>query len=368
MLATDQKRGDIQGLRAWAVILVVLGHLLPEFLPGGFIGVDIFFVISGFVITRQMVRLREIAPKTFLRDFYARRIRRILPGALFVILVSFLLTRRYLGIVAENDFKSGAGWVSIFLGNFHFQRESLDYFAAGLQAHPLQHFWSLSIEEQFYLLWPALFLALSAFVFSAQLRICVLALIALTSLTSALYLSEIAKDPIFFNSFTRVWELAAGALLALIGLRVRISRLGESITLAMLLLLALSIAPGMQWPRLTSLPVIAIAIYLLSQSEERSSILLNNPIMRYIGDLSYLIYLWHWPFLILLKNTRQSYDFTSITLVIALTLIATLATHYWLEKPIRKSDLLIRYPIFTIIGALSAVSLSAAYFFLTYTR
>jgi peptidoglycan/LPS O-acetylase OafA/YrhL len=361
-----QKRRDIQGLRAWAVLFVLIGHLAPGIFPGGFIGVDIFFVISGFVITQQMISLREKYPHSFLRNFYARRIRRIMPSAIFVLLLTFWATRYYLGIVAENDYKGSAGWVSLFLANFHFQKLSLDYFAAGQVIQPIQHFWSLSIEEQFYLIWPALFLVLSAIWLRSRATVAFLIFFIATSLTFSLYYSEGLKGPIFFNSFARVWELALGALLVYLPRRFKFSSTLEIATLALLLIAGLTVAPSMQWPRLTAVPVIIATCYLLHRGEGSKFSILSSGPMGYIGDLSYLIYLWHWPILIIVKNTRPIYDGRTIGIVLLLTLIATLVTHYAVEKPLRSSDLLLRKPIATIASALSLTTVISSYFFLTY--
>ena len=366
MHETSQKRSDIQGLRAWAVLLVVCGHLFPEFLPGGFIGVDIFFIISGYVITQQMSRLRVEYPHSFLRNFYTRRIRRILPSALFVILISLFATHYYLGIVAENDFKGSAGWVTIFLGNFHFQSESLNYFSSGIVIQPLQHFWSLSIEEQFYLIWPALFLALWLIFKKERALVIALTAFAVLSLSYSIYSSEALKGSLFFNSFARVWELALGALLYLYPRRFKFLLLLETLVLALLLISAFTISPSMQWPRLTAIPVAALTAYLLLREENGGVSILKLAPMQFIGELSYLIYLWHWPILIIVKSTRLQYDHTSVVIILILTSLASLFTHYAIEKPLRRSEFLLKRPILTISGAISSIALASGYFFLTY--
>ncbi len=368
MPVTAQNRKDIQNLRAWAVILVVLGHLAPDLVPGGFIGVDIFFVISGYVITGQMLRLHITNPKTFLRDFYVRRFRRILPSALFVILATLLMTRYFLGIVAENDFKEGAGWVTIFFGNFFFQSQSLDYFSTGQQSHPLQHYWSLAIEEQFYIFWPLLFLALKGKKITAGFEILVLSVIAISTLSLALYFSEISREPIFFNTLMRSWELIAGALALLVGKKFRISRALEFATLSILMISAILITPGMQWPRVTTLPVIAVTIYLLCRADQENIYLLNGRLMSFVGDVSFQIYLWHWPFLIIVKNINPDFGIVSIIQVVLLTAIATLVSHFCIERPFRNSNLILKHPILAIVVSLTTISLAASYFFLTTQR
>ena len=357
------RRGAIQGLRALAVLLVVAGHLAPQLIPGGFIGVDIFFVISGFVITQQMIDLREKYPKRFLLNFYARRIRRILPSALLVLTIGYVATKNYLGIVVANDYTSDATWVSIFLSNFHFQSQSLNYFASGIQISPLQHFWSLSIEEQFYLVWPALFLALLILKIPPRTRIVAISVITFTSLLTSLYLTEVRVDPIFFNTFPRIWELATGALLALVSWRVALPHSMEILTVILLITSSLFISQSMQWPRITTLPIIGLSALLLARrTDAHSSSLLNNPISRYIGDLSYLIYLWHWPILVIVKSLSSHLGAQEVFTTLLLTAVLSVITHHIFENPLRNSEMLIARPAVTVIAALALVAAVATTF------
>ena len=366
MLTHEGKRPDIQGLRAWAVIFVVIAHISPTAFPGGFIGVDIFFVISGLVITQQMIRLKAEYPKQFLAHFYARRVRRILPSAILVLLLSFFATSYFLGVVAENDFKGDAGWVALFLANFHFQTLSLDYFAVGMQASPLQHYWSLAIEEQFYLVWPALFLLLTARRTNFKLATSVIATLVAISLIFSIYSTEVNKSPQFFNSFTRVWELGAGVLLALISKRPKLSITLELALLGSLILMGLYISSSMQWPRRTAVPVILVTSILLLRADTTQFSILKLRIFTYLGDLSFLIYLFHWPILIIVKSVRVSFDNFAVFIVLALTLFASILTHYIFEKPLRNSQLLIRKPLLTVSSSLIAISALATYFITTY--
>lgn len=357
------RRVDIQGLRALAVFLVIAGHLFPGSIPGGFIGVDIFFVISGFVITQQMISLQEKFPHTFLRSFYARRIRRILPSALLVLISSYLATKYFLGVVVANDFTKDGFWATIFLANFHFQAQSLDYFAAGIAPSPIQHYWSLSIEEQFYLIWPAIFLLTGYLNILRINRRVFLGLIAFLSLLSSLYLSEISSSPIFFDSISRVWEIALGALCALIGWRKSSNIVLELTCIGTLLAAALLINQSMQWPRLTTLPVVALTCILLARkvpSETYS--FLSNPLAQYIGDLSFLLYLWHWPILIIVKSQNQIFGITQAVLVFIVTLVLSIAVHHLFENPLRRANFLIGWPRLTIIGGLFSLAIVAAGF------
>lgn len=338
MALSSQYRTDIQGLRAVAVIAVIVGHLFPATVKGGFIGVDIFFVISGYVITQQMVKSHAKAPHTFLRDFYFKRIKRILPSALLVTAVSIFASSYFLGPVAANQAKLDGAWVSIFLGNSHFQDTAVDYFSTGIQPSVLQHYWSLSIEEQFYLLWPTLFLFLTTKFKSLAQRLLLITAMTAISLLTALYQSEIAREPIFFATSARIWELGVGALLALCALSIRVPEIAIYLSLAILVLGCITIEPTMQWPDLTTIPVIAVTgIVLLNNSRVFPVGILQNKAIVYIGDISYVLYLWHWPILMIYKGYATSFGVGEKICTVALTVILSVVTHHFIENPIRFS-------------------------------
>jgi peptidoglycan/LPS O-acetylase OafA/YrhL len=346
-------------------MLVIAGHLFPLSIKGGFIGVDIFFVISGFVITLQMTKLYSTSPSTFLRDFYSKRIKRILPSALLVTMLSLLATSYFLGPVAVNEAKQDGGWTTIFLGNFHFHNMSLDYFDTGTQASPFQHFWSLSIEEQFYLIWPALFLILMIKAKSIRTRQSVLLAIIGFSLSMALYLSEMKSDPIFFISSSRVWELAVGALLGLSTVSIRLPKSLINLCLSILLVASITISPTMQWPGFLSIPVIvATAVILINNPSLGRVKALDNKMMRYIGDLSYLLYLWHWPIFIIIKGVSSSFGNVEKLYIALLTFALSVITHHFFENPIRFSTK--TTPGTTISLGISAVAVLSGALFITY--
>ncbi len=154
-------RPDVEGLRAVAVVLVVLYHANLPGLTGGYVGVDVFFVISGFVITGLLLRERSGAGRTSIVDFYARRVRRILPAATLVILVTVIASYVFLGYVDGNNVADDGRWAAIFLANYHFLEVGTNYLQSLRPPSPLQHFWSLSVEEQFYVVFPTLFLVVA---------------------------------------------------------------------------------------------------------------------------------------------------------------------------------------------------------------
>jgi hypothetical protein len=366
-MAATQHRKDIQGLRALAVLLVVAGHLFPTIVKGGFIGVDIFFVISGFVITQQMLKSYLTTPKGFLLNIYARRIRRILPSALLVTGVSIWATNKLLGPVASNNATLDGGWATVFLSNFHFQNTALDYFATGTQPSVLQHYWSLSIEEQFYLIWPALFVLLFFKSISLRIRQIILVSVIALSLSIAMYQSFVNQSPIFFSTWTRIWELAVGALLAITSKTIQLPRFVLSTLIVLITVAAFVIPQTMQWPRLTTIPIIAAtAILLLRNPRLGNFSIVENRVATYIGDLSYIIYLWHWPVLTITKGYYGKFGASEILIVIAATALLSVASHHLFENPLRYSKALSTKPALTVLAGVIAIAATTTTLFTNY--
>lgn len=365
MRKISHQRSDIQSLRAFAVMLVIAGHLFPSIIKGGFIGVDLFFVISGFVITLQMSKLYTANPSTFLREFYSRRIKRILPSALLVTIASIVATSYFLGPVAANEAKLDGVWTTLFLGNFHFHTMALDYFATGTQPSPLQHYWSLSIEEQFYLLWPALFLLLAIKVKTLRVKQIFLFSVIVISLSSALYLAELKSEPIFFLSTTRIWELAFGALLAISAISIRVPKTIVYLSLGVLLLFSIFVAPTMQWPGFAGIPiVIAAGTILINNPRLGQAGILKTKFFSYVGDLSYLLYLWHWPIYVIIKANSITFGTSEKLYILLLTAILAMVTHHFFENPIRFSSKI--KPQGTIAIGISVVTVLSGILFFTY--
>ena len=366
-MTQTQHRKDIQGLRALAVLLVVAGHFFPGVVQGGFIGVDIFFVVSGFVITQQMLKSIELSHQRFLLNFYARRIRRILPSALLVTLVTIVVAKWLLGPVVANSTTLDGAWATVFLSNFHFQSIALDYFSSGTQVSPLQHYWSLSIEEQFYLVWPAIFLLLHIKSIAIKARKVVLTVIIAVSLFVALYQSTVTESAIFFSTLTRVWELAIGALLAILAISIRVPRILLNICIGALVVSAFVIPQSMQWPRLTTVPIVALTSLILMRNPRLdTSQPLENRAATYIGDLSYIIYLWHWPVLTIAKGYFGKFEAPQILVCLTLTMFLSVLTHHLFENPIRYSKKLISSAMLTVSLGISSVVTVGFVLFTTY--
>ncbi|HVB52448.1 MAG TPA: acyltransferase family protein [Acidimicrobiales bacterium] len=351
-------RGDIQGLRAVAVGAVILDHgKIPGF-GGGFTGVDVFFVISGFLITNLL--LNDVAKFAKIRfsTFYARRAARILPAATLVIVVTAIAAVAILGVLQARSVMDDSLWAVFFAANIHFSSVGTNYFAASHATSPLLHYWSLAVEEQFYLVWPALLGLVVLFsrkkghghVPRVQIAT-VLGLIFAGSLYLSVVQTNNNKTAAYFSTFDRAWELALGALLAVSlpfitkipsALRASLSWAGiAGIITATLLFSASTAIPG--WRDL--LPVLASGAVLLGgvgTPDGGAHLLLSLRPFRFIGDISYSLYLWHFPVLILGK----AYFGASDTLWVRLALIAgtfALATlsYYRFENPLRHARVLL---------------------------
>jgi peptidoglycan/LPS O-acetylase OafA/YrhL len=356
--APSKFRQDIQGLRALAVGIVVLDHAhIPGF-SGGYIGVDVFFVISGFLITGLL--LGDIAKNARVRflHFYARRAQRILPAATVVILTTCVASIALLGIIQARSVLVDGVWAVFFAANVHFASVGTNYFAAAVSTSPLQHYWSLAVEEQFYLVWPAV-LGVVALVFRRKGVVghvprlpIALTLAVIGGLSLYLSVVQTASNPTaaYFSTVDRTWELAVGALLAVAlpwlgkiptALRSVLSWSGlAAIISAALVFTAATAIPGYD----ALLPVLGCAALLvggIGQPRYGAHSLLSIRPMRYLGDISYSLYLWHWPILIIAAAYGGARDTLGVRVVLVVVsgLVATLS-YYGLENPLRHIKLL----------------------------
>jgi peptidoglycan/LPS O-acetylase OafA/YrhL len=245
-----------------------------------------------------------------------------------------------------------------------FSRVGLDYFSAGIQTSPIQHFWSLSIEEQFYFVWPTIFMLLLLFKLSHRLKLIAVSLLIIYSLLLSMYQSINGDSANFFATTSRIWELGAGVLLAMSSQKLVIPNFLCYGLLISLFFAAIVIPQTMQWPTLITIPIVLATLILLSRSPLSNRVaILDNPVTTYIGDLSYLIYLWHWPVLILVKAYFVVFGPIEILWVISLTGILSVVTHYLVEKPIRGSIRLAQSPAITVIcGSIAIIVLALSFF------
>ena len=351
-------RTDIEGLRAVAVLGVLAFHSGVPHLGGGYVGVDVFYVISGFLITSLMIRDAGITPSLgpFLSAFYARRIRRILPAASLV-LVATLLGASLVRTPLENAGVAGdALSTALFFSNIRFSAQAADYFAADRAPSPFQQYWSLSLEEQFYLVWPLVFFAL--FVASRRLRrprILSGGLVAILIGSFAWCLFLMRQDPIraFYLLPPRAWELGLGAILALHADRLAKLRAATrtvmmgggllAILAAMVLFRESTPFPG--WSALV--PTLGTALVIAGGSARPAGGLVHRLLalrpMQLAGRYSYSLYLWHWPVLVLkLETIERVYKrWPSRTIfMLAVTVAAAALTYHLVENPARSARVL----------------------------
>jgi peptidoglycan/LPS O-acetylase OafA/YrhL len=331
-------RPDIDGLRAFSILAVVIYHTFPALLPGGFVGVDVFFVISGFLISTIIFR-GQSAGNFSLAGFYRRRVQRILP-ALLAVLIFCLVLGWFALLPAEMTLlgKHTAA-ASIFLPNFVFWTE-VDYFDTAAELKPLLHLWSLGVEEQFYLLWPLLLILMSRLRISTPLLVS-----ALFCLFFAINIWLVGEDraAAFFLPHFRAWELLTGAVLAWFVLQ-RTDRTQPAGSLLAVLGLAgmvsatliineQSIFPG--WWAL--LPTVGAALVILAGPHNTvSQYLLGNRLMVLVGKISYPLYLWHWPLLSFARIMESGELSPQLRLmIILLSFVLSWLTYRLLESPLR---------------------------------
>jgi peptidoglycan/LPS O-acetylase OafA/YrhL len=346
-------RGDVQGLRAIAVLVVVAFHAgLP--IPGGFVGVDMFFVISGFVITLTLLRRYDRQGSIQLRDFFIRRFKRLFPALAVVVGSTLVLSAFVLFPIGPLENAGITGLAALFsIANVAIALTTGDYFDDSAELNPLLHTWSLAVEEQFYLVFP-LILAVSLFVFRkgarplratatviATLSLLSLLLVTLGPLTSTYLEKTLFLD--FYSPIGRVWEFGAGVLTAMWSRQTRsdISAPGRIMLYAAGFgLLAYSlwgIAGESSFPGpTTALPVLATAALIMAGGSTHigANPLLESKVMRWVGDRSYSIYLWHWPLLTLgfLQFERSA---LVATVAVLLTFVASDLSFRHIEQPFR---------------------------------
>ena len=332
-------RSDVDGLRAVAVLAVVLHHLAETLLPGGYVGVDVFFVISGYLITGIISREMEQGRFSF-RRFYERRARRIFP-ALFVVLAVTLVAGYRAFLPSDYAFMLRAALGTVFFSsNMVFWRVEKGYFDADTRSNPLLHTWSLGVEEQFYLLFPLFLLACYRV---ARTRVAwTLVICAAVSLACAAVLVRTNRAAAFYLSPFRAWELLAGALLAIGFIPPARSALVREIMVAGGL--AAIIATSFLYDEHTAFPGLAALVPVLgavavihagSSGASIASRLLTWRPMVYVGLISYSLYLWHWPVIVLDRYEHGS-DVLRAPLLFALSLLLASVSYRFIEQPIRR--------------------------------
>jgi peptidoglycan/LPS O-acetylase OafA/YrhL len=341
-LSTHPKyRPDIDGLRAIAVFLVIVFHLFPNRLAGGFIGVDIFFVISGFLISSIIFSGLDLDKFSFV-DFYSRRIRRIFPAFLLVLLASSAFGWYVLFIHEHVQLGKHIIGSTTFISNFVLLSES-GYFDSSADTKPLLHLWSLAIEEQFYLLWPLLMALAKRCNWKFWPTIVV---VGMASLTVSIYLVDRHPNAAFYSPISRFWELTIGSFLAYLYLyQQKILQRHHNIQsfggAALILLGLLTIDKTTNFPGWWAM-LPTVGTFLLISAGPRAWLnqkILSNSILVWFGLISYPLYLWHWP---LLAYAHILVDHPLSTLLKISILLSSIGlawmTYQFIEKPLRSSQ------------------------------
>jgi peptidoglycan/LPS O-acetylase OafA/YrhL len=353
-----ERRPDIDGLRAVAIIPVVLFHAgLPAF-EAGYVGVDIFYVISGYLITR--IIWNEVATIGRFRfgNFYARRARRLLPAALLVIVATAAaLTLLYPPLQRSLMIKSGL-WSLVYASNIHFLLNQTNYFAGDF-VDPFLHTWSLSVEEQFYLFWPLLILLAHRVHKARATLITVMVVVAVPSLAACVIESYKVQPTAFFLLPYRAWEFAAGALASCA------ARPGTRAALAMAMagIVAIGISlfafpADVTFPGVVAIvPVIGtVALLIAGNRDQVIARGLQHPAMRYIGAVSYSWYLWHWPLIVIGEDLLPGGGTLAVKMALAaLSFAMAAATFRWVERPLRQNRFFARSAAHTLLP-MAAVS------------
>lgn len=349
----NASRWDIQGLRAFAVIAVILDHL-THWLPGGFVGVDVFFVISGFLITGLLLREHERTDHISFVAFYRRRIKRIIPAAVLVLVVTVAVSWFVQNAAVWKTTLLDATWSLFFAGNWRFALQSTDYFQANGPISPVQHFWSLGVEEQFYFVWPWLMLLTYTALLrrnrsrsSARLLVgVVIGVISVASFVWAIHETAVVPSRAYFSSFSRAWELGAGALLAVSApafarLPNRLRPVLAWFGLAAMMAALFVITPKTDFPApAAALPVFGATLVILAGTgvnQQRLLFPLTNRISNYIGNISYSLYLWHFPVIVLGIALFGDGPWQRLLFAAAM-LISSIYSFHLMEDPIRRSN------------------------------
>ncbi|MDY7090150.1 MAG: acyltransferase [Actinomycetota bacterium] len=344
---SERFRPDIEGLRAVAVVLVVLFHAGVPGLAGGFIGVDVFFVISGFLITSLMLREVRRTGRLSLVGFYARRARRILPAAALVLVTTLLAGYHGLGFLRGDEISEDVIWSALFAGNLRFAAQGTDYLAAQDAVSPVQHFWSLAVEEQFYVVWPAAIVLLIWLGFRWAIGYWLAAGVA-ASLAFSIWQTGTWS---YFSPLTRAWELGAGCLLALVATRLdriprRLATALAGIGLSLIVIAALTFDETTPFPGYAAtLPVVATVLVLAGRGDS----VLGRPPLVWLGRLSYSFYLWHWPVLVIAEQAYgETLPATTRALLVLGSLGLAVVTYFAVEDPFRRSRSLRRSDVLTL--------------------
>lgn len=344
-------RPDIQGLRALAVVVVLLDHLIG-WPSGGFIGVDVFFVISGFLITGLLIREYDRSGRISFGGFYRRRAKRILPASVLVLVTTLLASYFVFGWTRFISTIWDGVSAAFFVANWRFAIAGNDYFQADGPVSPLRHFWSLAVEEQFYFIWPCIMLLIALVVTARGVKDIrfgiglVIGFISIASFLWALWESQNNNSVAYFSTFSRAWELGVGAFIATVAPRITniphylrpiLAWAGiAGITVSLFL-----IENGGSFPAPSAaLPVFSTALVIVAGigvQKQKYIWPLTNRVSGYLGDISFSLYLWHFPVIIIAAQLIDATTMRGQFGIAVISVVIAIYSYHLVEDPIRKS-------------------------------
>ncbi|ROP61285.1 acyltransferase family protein [Curtobacterium sp. PhB115] len=348
--ARDTTRWDIQGLRAFAVLAVVFYHLWPSALRGGFVGVDVFFVISGFLITGLLLREQLATGTIRLGRFWSRRAKRLLPAAFLTIVATGAAVLAAVPSALWEQYGRELIASTVYLQNWELAANSVDYLASADDPSPFQHFWSLSVEEQFYIVLPLLLIGVAVLVRKrisplATARL-LLGSVVVLSLVWSIVQTHTDPGVAYFSTGTRAWEFALGGLAATVHLpevRTEVARrvrlvLTSAGAVALVLSLVV-IGPGTPFPGIAALlPVAGATLVVLFGARTVFESVGELAPVAFVGRISYALYLWHWPLVVILPiMLGRPLDWATSTAVLLVAVGLATVTTLWFEEPVRFS-------------------------------
>ncbi|MEQ1872992.1 MAG: acyltransferase family protein [Ilumatobacteraceae bacterium] len=345
-------RKDIQGLRALAVLLVLAWHARVPGITRGYVGVDAFFVISGFLITGLLMNELRSTGRLNLVQFYARRMRRLLPASSVVIIVSVLLTLWLVPAIRWSSISGDALASGLYFQNWRLAGQAVDYLAHDAAAGPLQHYWSLAVEEQFYLVWPLLIVLVTRPRFAngglplRRVGICVV-VVFVASLAWSVHYTQLWPGPAYFAATTRGWEFALGAGLSVVMSRKRSSSLSSKFSAAIGWVgLALLVGSAVYLPErfpfpgfialVPTLGTVAVIASGASAGRFGPQVLLDRRPTVFVGTISYSLYLWHWPLLVVLGARFGPLGVSQSIAIVVASAVPAYLTFRYVETPARR--------------------------------
>ena len=360
-------RPDIEGLRGIAVLIVVLFHCgIPGF-SGGFVGVDVFFVLSGYLITGLLVAEIQKTSRLSLLRFYARRVRRLLPASALNLVVTLLIGAVVLAPQELTDAGRAARATALYLSNIFFAINAADYFAPDVKSNPMLHTWSLAVEEQFYLFWPLLILLGLRSLRSMKALVTVLTGLTIVSLGTSVWFTANEGTFAFYQLPARAWEFGIGGLAVLLSRGTLKWRFGWWVAFGWLGILAILgsahfIRGDTNFPGWIALvPVVGTTITLIAGAEHPRcgvGVVLHSDPLQVLGRLSYSWYLWHWPFLVFSAALLPNISIAGKTAAAAASLAVAGVSYYFVEDPIRFHPSLLKRPALSLYLAAIVTLLS----------